>query len=351
MGPDETPRICLTFENGYIEEIAHRLGCSQTDVRGAYRFTSGVDDFLAELTGRRAPDDEAWVRSVFPQLRLREDTFRALYRLSVLGVVTDFEADYATKTVTADLAHLRPGECRENLRRYLLNHAPMEADDYLRLADGSPQATELRRCLHALVAFVYERIARQRLEALTIMEQTCVRGVEDSEAFREAVTYFFDSMYLPRLRPHLQEYNAELVITTIKDTAGSAAKLSHLLGACNRLLPENPENAAFRALRGYAMALLGYAKHDAVSELESAADRLSSVLAWTRAERLVFLDRLRLCFVAVPDASTVVIDTVILNEHSRWLEKFNGGNQSPGAGQSNAAGLDFREAIAGGEMP
>lgn len=350
-GPDETPRICLSFENGYIEDIADRLRASPADVRKATGFARGVDDFLARLNVRRLPDAEEWVRSVFPRLRLREHTFRALYRLSILGVVTDFEADYKNRTLTADLAHLQAGACRDNLRRYLRKHAPMEADNYLQLADESPNATELRRCLHALMTFVYERIAKQRIEAMTIMEQTCVRGVEDSEAFREAVTYFFDSLYLPRLRPHLQEYGAELVITTIKDTAGSAAKLNHLLGACNRLLPENPENAAFRALRGYAMALLGYAKRDAVSELKSAADKFSSVLGWTRAERLVFLDRLRLCFMAVPDASTAVIDTVILNEHSGWLEKFNAGNQTPGAGQNNAAGLGFREAIARGEMP
>jgi hypothetical protein len=82
----------------------------------------------------------------------------------------------------------------------------------------------VRRCLHALITFVYDRIAKQRVEALTIMEQTCVRGLDDSEAFREAVTYFFDSLYLPRLRPHLQEYDAELVFTTIEDTAGSARR-------------------------------------------------------------------------------------------------------------------------------
>lgn len=125
--------------------------------------------------------------------------------------------------------------------------------------------------------------------------------------------------------------------------------MNHLLGACNRLLPENPENAAFRALRGYAMALLGYAERDAVSELESAAEKFSSVLGWKRAERLKFLDQLRRYF-DLPDASTSVIDAVILNEHGRWLEKFNAGNQWPGAGQINAPGHGLREEIVKGEM-
>lgn len=351
-GPDETPRLCLSFENGYIEEIAHCLGMSPADVRKATGFIRGVDDFLAKMPAKelKKPDIEAWVRSIFPKIRLREHTFRALYRLSTLGVVTDFEADYANKTLTADLAHLQPGQCRENLRRYLGKHAPMEAEGYLRLADQSPCATELRRCLHALITFVYDRIAKQRVEALTIMEQTCVRGVEDPEAFREAVTYFFDSLYLPRLRPHLQQYDAELVFTTIEDTSGSAAKLNHLLGACNRLLPENPENAAFRALRGYAIALLGYAERDAVSAMESAAEKFASVLGWERAEKLAFLDRLRRCFVMVPGVSTSVIDAVILGEHGRWLQKFNVGNQLSNANQTYAPAHGLREVMVKGEI-
>lgn len=350
--PDETPRICLSFENGYIEDIARRLGISPANVRKATGFIRGVDDFLAKLPAGELtrPGVESWVRSIFPKLRLREHTFRALYRLSTLGVVTDFEADYANKTLTADLAHLMPGECRENLRRYLRKHAPMEADNYLRLADESPHATELRRCLHALITFVYDRIAKQRVEALTIMEQTCVRGVDNAEAFREAVTYFFDSLYLPRLRPHLQAYDVELVFKTIEDTAGSAAKLNHLLGACNRLLPENPENAAFRALRGYAMALLGYAERDAVDALSSAAEKFTSVLSWERAEKLAFLNLLRRCFVMVPGASTSVIDAVILGEHGGWLHKFNAGNPLSRADHVHAPAHGLHEVTVKGEI-
>lgn len=329
--PDEMPRIYLSFENGYVEEIADRLGMTPADIKKAISFSDGIDGILAKLPKAKLamPDVRAWVTEAFSKMRLREHTFRALYRLSTLGVVADFEADYASETLTTELVQLQQGECRENLRRYLHRHAPMEVEHYLRLADTSKQPSELRRCVHALVAFVYERIAKQRIQALTIMEQTCVRGIADANAFREAVTYFFDSLYLPRLRPHLQKYDSDLVFETIKDTTGSTAKLSHLLGACNRLLPENPENAALRALHGYAMALLGYTESDAVSELESAAEKFASAFGWTRQKKLTFLDDLRRWFLRVPDASTAVIDTVILNEHRRWLEMFNANNPLP----------------------
>ena len=352
--PDETPRICVSFENGFVEEIARRLGITTAEVRKATGFIRGVDDFLAKMPARelKRPGIETWLRSVFPRLRLREHTFRSLYRLSTLGVVTDFEADYANKTLTADLVHLHPDECRENLRLYLYKHAPMETESYLKLADESQHATELRRCLHALITFVYDRIAKQRVEALTIMEQTCVKGVEDPKAFQEAVTYFFDSLYLPRLRPHLQKYEPELVFTTIEDTSGGPAKLNHLLGACNRLLPENPENAAFRALRGFAMALLGYAEHDAAAEVEIAVEKFVALFRWKRADKLLFLDRLRSYFLSVPSSRRVVIDTVILNEHRRWLEMFNVNNPLPDNSRIPGAlhGTANQEKVAEGDI-
>jgi hypothetical protein len=327
-----TSRICVSFENGYVEEITKQTGISPADVRKAMGFIRDVDDFLHRLSKKKQlqPNVVAWVRSVFPKIRLREYTFRALYRLSILGVVTDFEVDYANKTMTADLVHLQPDACRKHLRDYLLKRAPMEAESYIEQADQSTHATELRRCLHGLITFVYERIAKQRIEALRIMEQTCVQGVQDPAAFREAVTYFFDSKYLLDLRPYLHRYTTRLVFDMIEETAARGANLNHLLGACNRLLPENPENAAFHALRGYAMALLGYVEKDVLAEFEAATEKFAAVLGWRMQEKLTFLNQLRHCFVKVPGATTTVIDAVILNEHVGWLKKFNTENRLSG---------------------
>lgn len=332
--PGVTTRICVSFENGYVEEIASRVGITQAEVRKAMGFTHNPDEFVAKICAVKNADvnkaKEHWIRSVFPKIRLSEHTFRAIYRLSILGLVKDFVADYASKTLSADLVCLEPGEYRKNLRRYLYVHVPDEADAYLESADELAYATELRCCLHTLIDFVYKRIAAQRLKALHIMEDTCVRGIEDPEAFSNAVTLFFDSSYLPVLRPHLHNYDEELVFRIIEDTAANNALLNHLLGACNRLLPENPGNAAFLALRGYAMTRLGYSANSTANELQSAVEKFTADQGWNRGRKLQFLSKFRRRLKMGPEKTVTAIDAMILNEHCEWLQKFNERNQQSG---------------------
>lgn len=317
--------ICLSFENGYLEKIAVRIDADLEDVRDAYKYANDAEEFIGRLPGKgkisKATKDR--IETVFPKIRLREHTFRAIYRLSILGAVDDFEVDYASATITATLRPLPPGLYRENLRNYIHRYAPLDVVHYLAVADQFDYATELRCCLHALIQFVYARIAKQRVEALNIMEQTTVRGITDDKAFAEAVTNFFDSAYLPILRPHLNVYTSDLVFDICRDTAASDAKLSHLLGACNRLLPENPDNAAFHALRAFAIALLGYRDQDVVDEITAAINAFEKYLGWGRQEKLSFLVRLRGQIAVVNLAHVRAFDSAIIHDHTKWLRNFN----------------------------
>lgn len=319
-----TPQICLAFDNGYMKAIANGLNIEQTDVEKAYSFADDVVDFIGALS-EKADLTQRYrdrLHVVFPKFRLREHTFRAVYRLSILGVVDDFEADYKAKTLTASLNNLPEGACLERLRAYIRRHAPMEERRYIEAAETSPHPTELRRCLHALIRFAYERIAKQRHEALKIMEQTCVQGIDNPNAFRDAVTYFFDSGFLPRLRPHLHDYTPELVWEIIAETAGSSAQVSHLLGACLRLLPENTENAAFRALHAYAQALLGYKDQDVKQELTAALAGFETYHGWGRQEKLTFLMRMRSLIARVNTDRVRAFDATIINDHAAWLKSY-----------------------------
>lgn len=319
--------IILSFDNGYLEEIADRLGTTPEIVYKAFAFNHHVDDFINALSNERVTDireNSEWVKAVFKRTRLREHTFRAIYRLTVLGAVSDYEADYKSNTITAWLTPQTDGGYRKKLEEYIERYAPMDVENYLQIADRCSYTTELRRCMHALIAFVYARIAKQRIESLRIMEQTTVRGLTDSEAFTEAVTTFFDSKYIPILRPFLNDYTADMVFQIIGDTAGGTAQVAHLLGACNRLLPENPDNAAFHALRAYALALGGYREQDVMIEIERSLENFEKYKGWGRQEKIGFLMQLRSL---IPTASVEhglarVFDAAIINDHTQWLRDF-----------------------------
>lgn len=321
LASGENSTICLSFENGEIQRIAAHLKMSELDVYKAYRDADDADDFVSKLNPPEA--DRKGLKSVFLKIRLPEHTFRAIYRLTILGAVDDYTIDYAGKTITADLTPLPPGVYKENLLKYIQRHAPMAIGNYRDIVNQCGYETELRCCLHALIQFVYDKIAKQRITALEIMEQTTKRGISDSTAFAQAVTYFFDSSYLPVLRPYLNEYSSDLVFEICEDTAAGSAKLAHLLGACNRLLPENPDNAAFHALRAYALALLGYTGQEVMKEVQAALEGFVKFFSWGRKEKLSFLMELRELIASVNIDSAKAFDAVIIADHTSWLHKFN----------------------------
>jgi hypothetical protein len=165
------------------------------------------------------------------------------------------------------------------------------------------------------------------------MEQTTVRGIANASEFTDAVTYFFDSAYLPILRPYLNEYTPELVFEICLDTGAAGAKLAHLLGACNRLLQENPDNGAFHALRTFAIALLGYSDGDVRDEVDAALESFKKYWNWNRIESHQFLLRLRAQIIAIDSDRAGGVDASIISDHSRWFANFNG-TQQPGPTRS-----------------
>lgn len=319
--------VVVFFENGYLEEIAAETGVGVFDVRKAFKNASDAKAFNTGISKlvkfKWGADWVKWLDGLFLKIRLREHTFRAIYRLTLLGAVEDFEADYAGGCLTVWLRGQEPGSYTKALEKYIGSYAPMDVSKYLALASESAHGSELRRSLHALMAFVYARIAKQRVEALNIMEQTALRGVDRPEEFKEAVTYFFDSSYLPVLRPHLNNYSDDLVFEICETSGGSSAKMSHLLGACNRLLPENPDNGALHAMRAFAIALLGYSDHDVIVELQAAVDCFIRYWGWLKPDQHKFLLRMRNQLSAVTDGRFQIIDGMLINEHAAWLHQFS----------------------------
>jgi ATP-dependent DNA helicase RecQ len=321
----EKEAVCISFDNGYLQDMAERYGATIEVVGKALKYSNDAAEFLVELDKRHVAvpaSDVEWLESGFLKVRLREHTFRAVYRLSVLGVIDDFEVDYSGGTVTAWLRPLPEGGCRDRLRMYVGRYAPMDVRRYLEVAHRSPHRSELRRCLHALIQFVYARIEKQRSESLLIMEQTTRRGLENANAFSEAVTTFFNSKYIPVLRPYLNEYTPELFFTICQGTAMGHAQVSHLLGACNRLLPENPENAVFHALRAFSLAVLGYDQQAVKTEVDESLAGFELYHSWGRNEKLDFLTKVRALIAEGNPASARVFDACIIEDHTSWLRQF-----------------------------
>ncbi len=271
----DTGSALISLNNGVLTKLAREWNISREDLEDTYRFSSGPRDFSKRVqnmvieSGMDIVPTEDDLKSAFTRARIDSDTYKAVYRLSVLGLIEDYTVDYRTSTVEVVLRRLSQDEMRARTRRYIARYAPLSMDEFLSQLPESPSIDE---CLHLLVDFVYKRIKTQRLEALKVMDQTAEKGLEDPYAFEDAIVQYFDSSLLPVLRTIRDKYTISDIMQIIIDTDNANSQLAHLLGAANRLLPEVPDNAAYHFFRAYALEGLKYTAEDVAHELETAIE-------------------------------------------------------------------------------
>jgi hypothetical protein len=256
--------------------------------------------------------------------RSQDDTFKAIYRLSVVGAIEDYEVDYHTDTVTATVTR-RPDayymECLHSyLARYLSREEAAHKKDQITHQKGQ---TVLQRCLRILIDFVYSHIAAKRHEAIDVMEQAIKAGLQDGN-FADHIYPYFDSRYTPGLRPYLRDYTVDVVWEYMDMTKGDQVAISHLRGACDRLLVDNPDNAALLLLREFTRFFTPrYNQQVAFSDLDRALDVLRKKDEWTPIEECRMLGRF-ITQVVGPDKQ--LQDTLmpyLIRAHTKWLTQFN----------------------------
>ncbi len=339
LDPDGRSLLVIPFQNGMAADLAEQLRIdgriwSEGLVLKAYEFAFSEEAFLEHLVseygrdyrGRRFELTDQQVqaaRACFGRIRTSAQTFRAIYRLCILGAVEDYTYDYNSKTVSARLHPQPEGGYIQALGSYVsLYVSPEDAGRILAEAQREEQPTELRRCVCMLVKFVYERIAERRLEALRTMERTVRAGINNPDAFAEQVNLYFDSRYTADLREFLRDYTETAVFDFLNLTRGEPAQMAHLMGSCNRLLEENPENAMLHAIRACTYALSPAYEENVVEELERSLQLFESQQNWSRRQKCEFVLRLVEYMEGVETERVTHFLAVLLREHTAWLRSF-----------------------------
>lgn len=267
----EVGAIEIAFNNGHLRRLSNELGLDYAELQKKYSFSPTPREFIDYVVEYCSKDgnqcDESKIYDVYVKHRNDADTFKAVYRLTILGIIQDYEIDYGSKLIRAQVVLVSDDELRERVLGYIRRYAPLSSGDY---EAKLPQKCTIKDAAHLLIDFVYDRIKTQRIRALEIMDQTAEKGISDPTAFGDAIVQYFDSSMLPELRKITAQYSLDDILSLIKSTENSSAKASHLLGACNRLIPEVPDNAAFHLLRAYALDVLGYTEEVVEAEVREA---------------------------------------------------------------------------------
>lgn len=172
------------INDGYLQLPAHlKEWEAERFIRAAYNFTQEAKDFpediiyeyrrfydsdhLGRYPGTLSPDGfeikfksdasiQNYLIDAFWRIRDIADTQRAIYRLSLLGVIDDYTINYSEKTVTLYFKRKPEVQYQDNFQTYLKRYqGDKSVSNWIAKVATRNEETQLRDCLYTLTDFVY----------------------------------------------------------------------------------------------------------------------------------------------------------------------------------------------------
>ena len=325
-----TQIVVVPFANSIPLNVVNFLGInsyviSEEDVRKANWYCFSPDQFIenisSKITNRKASFTDGIINRLtkyFYQMREERETFRAVYRLSVIGVIDDYEVDYNSETVsllvTKHEEQYYINKVIEHIKRYEGPEFVKSVEQDILSRQGN---TVIQKCCAFLTDFVYDKIGNKRLENINVME----RAIE-SLNFEEYVNVYFDSKYTPEFRDHLKEDQYDWIWPFLDKEATGYDSISHIRGACDRLLVEKPDVASLRFLRAFAN-FCSHNKKDALLDLHEGWKYHKKIFDCSERDYVLFISILYKKLIAFSRDSGKYLEPEFLNYHLNWLRTYN----------------------------
>lgn len=216
--------------------------------------------------------------------RNQQDTEKAIYRLTTIGVIDDYTIDYNSKTYELRGRKKPHKQYKEHLKSFILKYYSNLRTNQLLQHGSGLKLKKLNACkgtnlmaksLNFLVDFVYERVAAKRKLAIGDMKEASIIGLEKGNLeLKEYIDLYFNSKYAREnyeidgiayslLNDTLENKEAiSIIYKYIKavdiDNDAEINNLKHLRGACTRLRRQYPDNYVLTLLLAYVLIRLEY---------------------------------------------------------------------------------------------
>jgi ATP-dependent DNA helicase RecQ len=294
-GQQEIHTLRIGFTNRTVTEISQKIveegyeAFNEKLVRAAYNFSSDAEEFFERLlfmytrsTGYEEELDLSetlveWVKSNYSKIRNASDTQRAIYRMSIVGIIDDYTIDYAGRFIEIKFQERSEENYLEHFRAYLKRYlGDKAANDQTEMARNKEEDSILNRALYTLIEFIEKEVAEKRRRSISYMSDLCELGAQGGDkVFRENIVYYFTSKYartdyLPKDTDGGKLENVGIVkkyldfISNPPDGLGAEIdNAKHLRGACSSLrISMKGENASIDLLTSFSLFALDTQKTD-----------------------------------------------------------------------------------------
>jgi ATP-dependent DNA helicase RecQ len=345
MRPRGSCVVSIPFNNFGVTAIAKavhevvKCHASDSQVRKALSFCGTADEFIKKLASEVGfrngfpPELKTELEPMYNSTRLAPETFRAVYRLLVLGLIEDYEIDYGAKKIHATLVRLEDAAIKTNLVNYLTRYIGRhDRRVQLETIDARRGETVLQKCCGHLLDFVYDEIAAKRKSAMQNMENAVHGGLEYGiDEFTRRVNTYFDSRFTTNILDDLREKPAEKIVETyIKESKGRPDDVEHLWGSCDRLVESYPTHAGLFLLRAFTRWSTNRSLDNASRDARKGYEILLNDNNWQPAQLAAFQARYIKWIGSVnPDAANLA-KSEIIGRHIEMLSNYEthtlGGN-------------------------
>jgi len=351
-------QLNIPFRNNAIEKIANLVGVGERIILNSTYYCYDKEVFIKNIKSEYSKairnsneftiDDNVKpeIMNLFMKIRDREDTFKAIYRLSIIGVVDDYTIDYVSQTISAVISKKEEGYYTDKLRRYLLQYnSPENTDKKLSRLKYYKGSCEIQKCLGFLIKFIYDETAKQRKMAIDAMESACLIGVNDDDIingsikFKEFINFYMNSKYarpgyLPTDTNDGMDADFSIVLKYIKlvrDEIGEINNIKHLRGATTYLLTQRPENFVFMLLNAFSIVLIEKFNSKFINEAqERFVDGFLSMQELTQSDTLSLKNNVDIYKEIIRNYDSEALNKfenaenlLYLKSHTNWISNFN----------------------------
>lgn len=248
-----------------------------------FQINNGIEQFAVRVF-KPNPDTTKFLLENYYRIRNSSDTQRAIYRMSIVGIIDDYVIDYVGGFIEVRFRAKSEKEYIERFRNYLRRYLGTETTNiWLNKVVKVEESSILKKVLFTLIEFIESEISEKRKRSIDYMKELCEVCITDGEKeFRERMIRYFTSKYarvdyLPKSTDQGKKENCEIVTQYINyifnppdGLGGQIDNAKHLRGACDNLRINMSENASIDLLTSFSLFALE-AKED--DDFENALNR------------------------------------------------------------------------------
>lgn len=289
----------------------------QNDIKDDFKIILGVINHYFKENSKV----KIFWNSAFTTLGIKSDTLqKAIYRLSLLGIASDWTTDFNTH-FEVQFNSLNENHIIKSVSDYITKYEPNT--DVKAELQKVQQNSVLEKSVWYLLNWTFENIAYSRKQSLKTLSELCL-NFENSTAFKQHIDNYFiiteTTFVLQHIAENPTEYEKWFEVLTTNNQFPNKTEFEKLKDSISRFLESYRNNVGLNFVSGFVrLALNEYEDSDGKERFESA---LSSVKGtFTKEQQHDFLNRLKVLGKHLTEEQKMELSQSISRYYPEMLEE------------------------------